>query len=119
MPIYEYRCSSCGHEMEALQKLSEAPLVACPSCKAEALVKQMSAAGFHLKGSGWYATDFRGGGKPAEKKTDGEPKSAAEPKTESAAADKAGDKTAAADKAGHKAATPAPVSGTGACPASS
>jgi putative FmdB family regulatory protein len=68
MPIYEYRCSKCGHELEALQKLSEAPLTACPSCHASTLVKQVSAAGFQLKGSGWYATDFRGrnGTKPAE-----------------------------------------------------
>ena len=65
MPIYEYRCSSCGHELEALQKLSEAPLVACPSCNANALVKLVSASGFQLKGSGWYATDFKGGAKPA------------------------------------------------------
>src|SRR5215468_4687882 len=68
MPIYEYRCSSCGHELEALQKLSEAPLLACPSCKADALVKQVSAAGFQLKGSGWYATDFKSGSKPAADK---------------------------------------------------
>ena len=61
MPIYEYRCSSCGHELESLQKLSDAPLVACPVCKADTLVKLMSAAGFQLKGSGWYATDFKGG----------------------------------------------------------
>ena len=61
MPIYEYRCSSCGHELEALQKLAEAPLVVCPSCNADALVKLVSAAGFQLKGSGWYATDFKGG----------------------------------------------------------
>ena len=71
MPIYEYRCSSCGHELEALQKFSDAPLVTCPSCQAAALVKQVSAAGFQLKGSGWYATDFKGGGaKPALAKDD-------------------------------------------------
>ena len=71
MPIYEYRCSKCGHELEALQKLADAPLTTCPACQAVALVKQMSAAGFQLKGSGWYATDFRGGraGKPAEVRT--------------------------------------------------
>ena len=73
MPIYEYRCSSCGHELESLQKLSDAPLTTCPSCKADTLVKLMSAAGFQLKGSGWYATDFKGsGGKPAPAKTGGE-----------------------------------------------
>ena len=67
MPIYEYRCSSCGHEVEALQKLADAPLLVCPSCHAAALVKQVSAAAFQLKGSGWYATDFKGGAKPAAK----------------------------------------------------
>jgi putative FmdB family regulatory protein len=71
MPIYEYRCSSCGHELEALQKLSEAPLTTCPSCSREALVKLISAAGFHLKGSGWYATDFKSSGKKPSKPADG------------------------------------------------
>ena len=77
MPIYEYRCSSCGHELEVLQKLSEAPLAVCPSCSKEALVKLVSAAGFQLKGTGWYATDFKGSGKkPAAKTAEGESKSA-------------------------------------------
>ena len=70
MPIYEYRCSSCGHEIEALQRLSEAPLLTCPACEAAALVKLVSAAAFQLKGSGWYATDFKGGSKPAAKPAD-------------------------------------------------
>ena len=68
MPIYEYRCSACGHELEALQKLSEAPLTDCPECHKATLTKLMSAAGFQLKGSGWYATDFKSSGaKPAAK----------------------------------------------------
>ncbi len=68
MPIYEYRCSSCGHELEALQKFSDAPLKACPECSQGALIKLISAAGFQLKGTGWYATDFRSSGaKPAAK----------------------------------------------------
>jgi putative FmdB family regulatory protein len=67
MPIYEYRCTSCGHELEALQKISEPALTTCPSCRTESLAKQVSAAGFQLKGSGWYATDFRNSGKPAAK----------------------------------------------------
>jgi putative FmdB family regulatory protein len=76
MPIYEYRCSSCGHELEALQRLSDAPLLKCPSCNADTLVKLLSAAGFQLKGSGWYATDFKGSGaKPAPKKDAGDSKS--------------------------------------------
>ena len=68
MPIYEYRCSACGHELESLQKFSDAPLVTCPSCGEETLIKLVSAAGFQLKGSGWYQTDFKGSGaKPAAK----------------------------------------------------
>jgi putative FmdB family regulatory protein len=67
MPIYEYRCGACGHELEVLQKLSEAPLSDCPECHKSTLTKLVSAAGFQLKGSGWYATDFKGSGKPAVK----------------------------------------------------
>lgn len=67
MPIYEYRCSSCGSEHEVLQKLSEPRLVTCPNCHKDTLVKLLSAAGFQLKGSGWYVTDFRNGSKPAAK----------------------------------------------------
>jgi len=71
MPIYEYRCAECGQEHEVLQKVSEPPLTICPACGKPALQKQLSAAGFQLKGSGWYATDFKGPAKkPAEKKTD-------------------------------------------------
>ena len=65
MPIYAYRCESCGHTLEALQKVSDAPLRDCPACGASALHKQLTAAGFQLKGSGWYATDFKGGGSAA------------------------------------------------------
>lgn len=61
MPIYEYQCDACGHELEALQKISDAPLTDCPACKANDLVKKISAAGFRLKGSGWYETDFKSG----------------------------------------------------------
>lgn len=63
MPIYEYQCQSCGHLHEALQKVSDAPLVACPACGAPELRKKVSAAGFRLKGGGWYETDFKTGGK--------------------------------------------------------
>lgn len=59
MPIYEYRCRACGHELEKLQKLSEPPLEICPSCNKPALSKLISAAGFRLAGSGWYETDFK------------------------------------------------------------
>ena len=65
MPIYSYRCESCGHTLDALQKVADAPLRDCPSCGAAALHKQVTAAGFQLKGSGWYATDFKGGGSAA------------------------------------------------------
>jgi putative FmdB family regulatory protein len=61
MPIYAYKCGSCGHAKDVLQKISDAPLTTCPSCGAEAFSKQLTAAGFQLKGSGWYVTDFRGG----------------------------------------------------------
>jgi putative FmdB family regulatory protein len=63
MPIYEYQCQSCGHELEALQKLSDQPLVTCPACSKDDLIKKISAAGFRLKGSGWYETDFKSGTK--------------------------------------------------------
>ncbi|MCO5975892.1 FmdB family zinc ribbon protein [Ideonella oryzae] len=61
MPIYAYRCAACGHAKDVLQKMSDAPLTTCPACGAEQFQKQVTAAGFQLKGSGWYATDFRGG----------------------------------------------------------
>jgi putative FmdB family regulatory protein len=68
MPIYEYRCNACGHKLDSLQRLSDAPLVTCPACGKDALAKQLSAAGFQLKGSGWYATDFKNSGsKPPAK----------------------------------------------------
>ena|SRR5919108_6542514 len=101
MPIYEYRCNACGHQEEHLQKVSEAPLSVCPACGKPEYRKQLSAAGFQLKGTGWYATDFKGGSKkPAEKKTDtksdtetksdtksdSKTESKPEPKTESKAA---------------------------------
>ncbi len=61
MPIYAYRCAACGHEGEHMQKMADQPLTACPSCKAESYQKQLTAAGFQLKGSGWYETDFKNG----------------------------------------------------------
>ena len=78
MPIYAYKCGSCGHAKDVLQKVSDAPLTVCPACGADAFSKQLTAAGFQLKGSGWYATDFRGGNsaapaadKAADKPADG------------------------------------------------
>jgi putative FmdB family regulatory protein len=63
VPIYEYQCESCSHSLEALQKLSDAPLVDCPACGKASLKKQISAAGFRLSGGGWYETDFKSGKK--------------------------------------------------------
>ena len=98
MPIYQYRCGLCGQEQEVLQKVSEPPLTECPSCGKPGMQKLLTAAGFHLKGSGWYATDFKGGAKkaddnkkpaekPAEKsaETKTEPKPKTETKSEAAA----------------------------------
>jgi len=67
MPIYAYRCASCGHARDVLQKLSDPVLSVCPACGAESFSKQLTAAGFQLKGSGWYATDFRNGSGGASK----------------------------------------------------
>ncbi len=90
MPIYEYRCAECGQEHEILQKVSEPPLTECPACGKPALQKLLSAAGFQLKGSGWYATDFKGGGKkPADKKTEAKTEAKTETKTEAKADTKA------------------------------
>jgi putative FmdB family regulatory protein len=69
MPIYAYKCESCGFAKDVLQKMSDAPLSVCPQCNAPSFKKQLTAAGFQLKGSGWYVTDFKGGnsGAPAAK----------------------------------------------------
>lgn len=69
MPIYEYQCGACGHRLETLQKMSEAPLKTCPTCQKDALQKLVSAAGFQLKGTGWYATDFKNKGKNEQSTT--------------------------------------------------
>src|SRR6056297_3483507 len=63
MPIYEYECRECSHRLEKLQKMSDAPLTSCPECGKDALTKLVSAAGFRLKGGGWYETDFKKDGK--------------------------------------------------------
>jgi len=76
MPIYAYRCASCGHAKDVLQKLSDAPLSVCPACGAATFAKQVTAAGFQLKGSGWYATDFKGGNSTKKPEGDGKTDSA-------------------------------------------
>ena len=94
MPIYEYRCEACAHQEEHLQKVSERPLTKCPACGKKTYKKQLSAAGFQLKGSGWYATDFKTTGrKPAEKKADLKGESKADSKSESKSDSKTETKT--------------------------
>ncbi len=87
MPIYEYRCAACGHQADHLQKVVEARLTKCPSCGKKKYQRQLSAAGFQLKGSGWYATDFKGGKRVEEAKTENKaeakPQAKAQAKTES------------------------------------
>jgi putative FmdB family regulatory protein len=97
MPIYAYKCESCGHRQDVLQKISDPLLTVCPSCGAAAFTKQVTAAGFQLKGSGWYVTDFRNGSTAAAK-----------PAAESGG-DKAADKPAADTAAAPAAASPAPA----------
>ena len=87
MPIYAYKCAECGHELDVIRKVSDPPLTECPNCGKPALVKQITSAGFHLKGGGWYVTDFRdqGSGKKKDKaKSDEQAKTdqAADSKTE-------------------------------------
>jgi putative FmdB family regulatory protein len=100
MPIYAYRCAACGHAKDVLQKLSDPVLTQCPACSAEAFSKQLTAAGFQLKGSGWYVTDFRDGNKGAAKKDDAPDKPEAKP------ADQAADKPASDSAAAPAAAAP-------------
>jgi putative FmdB family regulatory protein len=101
MPIYEYRCASCGFDKEYLQKLSDAPITDCESCGKPSMTKLISAAGFHLKGSGWYVTDFKNNGK----KDKSEPKAADEAKPDAAKAE-AGNKPAGEAKPSSAASTP-------------
>lgn len=117
MPIYAYRCNSCGHAQDVLQKMSDPVLTVCPACNASAYAKQVTAAGFQLKGSGWYVTDFRGGNsaKPEAKpdaKADGA--AAAAPGNDKAAPAPATAPAASAPSpAAEKAAAPAPAASAG------
>ncbi|MFZ0257347.1 MAG: zinc ribbon domain-containing protein [Gammaproteobacteria bacterium] len=92
MPIYEYECSACGHRIEVIQKMSDSPLETCDNCSQPALRKMVSAAGFRLKGTGWYVTDFRDKGKPKQasnkSKADGEKETPTEKKKEETSASK-------------------------------
>jgi putative FmdB family regulatory protein len=99
MPIYAYRCAECGHAKDVLQKLSDPALTVCPACGASAFSKQVTAAGFQLKGSGWYVTDFKGssgGGKSASTPTsEGATESKSEPAKAEASASASGGAAAA------------------------
>jgi putative FmdB family regulatory protein len=113
MPIYAYRCESCGFEKDVLQKMSDAPLSHCPECSKETFRKQVTAAGFQLKGSGWYVTDFRSGSSGA--------KNSAQASDEPVTADKGKPEAASSDNAASPASAPASApsessnsSGTGA-----
>ena len=101
MPIYAYKCSACGHAKDVLQKMSDAPLTDCPACGAPAFSKQVTAAGFQLKGSGWYVTDFRGG--------DSAGKAGSDSKGASASTSSSSDAPAAASAPAPAAAAPAPA----------
>jgi len=113
MPIYEYRCSDCGFQDEYLQKVSEPPMTVCPSCGKATFAKMLSAAGFQLKGSGWYATDFKGSGKPpaakTEAKAEGKGDAKAESKGEAKVESKAEAKSESKPDAAPAAATAAPT----------
>ena len=107
MPIYAYKCSSCGHAKDVLQKISADPLTVCPACGSATFAKQLTAPGFQLKGSGWYVTDFRDGKKPAgDPKTDAaKSEAASDGKVETKAEAKADAKT---ETTAASPATPAP-----------
>jgi len=107
MPIYEYRCSACGHQEDHLLRLSDAPLTKCPACGKKKYEKQLTAAGFQLKGSGWYASDFKGGKKETEAKSDAKPEAKAEAKTETKTETKSETKTESKTEAKAEKKTPA------------
>lgn len=102
MPIYEYQCQSCGHEMEALQKISDDPLKVCPACNEPELTKLVSAASFRLKGGGWYETDFKTGDKKQLADSDSGAKSSDSSKSSSSSESKGKD-TKSAKKENEKA----------------
>ena len=119
MPIYAYKCAECSHELDVIRKVSDPPFTECPNCGKPALVKQVTAAGFHLKGGGWYVTDFRdqGSGKKKDKAKPDEPskpdQTAADSKTEA----KSDAKTESADSKGKTEAKTESKSDGGAKPA--
>jgi putative FmdB family regulatory protein len=112
MPIYAYKCGSCGHAKDVLQKVSDAPLTACPACGADTFTKQITAAGFQLKGSGWYVTDFRGGNSNGGSSSSSAEKSGGEKPAGDKPAESKGDSAPAAPK------SDAPSASAGGCGAS-
>ncbi len=96
MPIYEYQCESCEHKLEAIQKVSEDPLTVCPACGKDSLRKLISAVAFHLKGTGWYATDFKD--KPKQKDESKKPESISKDKKDNGESKKSDADTSKSDK---------------------
>ena len=128
MPIYAYKCDACGHRKDVLQKISDPLLTVCPACGESAFVKQVTAAGFQLKGSGWYVTDFRdGGGKKADAAADGasgdkasdKPVEKSAEKSAEKSTDKTGSDSAAGEKGADKTSAPAPAPAAAPAPAPS
>jgi putative FmdB family regulatory protein len=127
MPIYEYRCAACGFQKEYLQKMTAAPLTECPECGKPSFRKMVTAAGFHLKGSGWYATDFKHGAKPKSKpedtpaaKSDEQPAAKSEQQSAAKSDDKPAQQTTPAQEApAKKSDEPASAKTSGASPVSS
>ena len=119
MPIYAYKCESCGHRQDVLQKISDPLLTVCPACGASTYVKQVTAAGFQLKGSGWYVTDFRDGGSNKGGAAADKPADQAADKVADKPAEAGADKSApaASGEAGSGSATAAPAPAPAAAPA--
>jgi len=123
MPIYVYRCGACGYQKEFLKRLSDAPLTDCPECGKRAFNKLVTAAGFHLKGTGWYATDFKNSGTKPAAKTDKADTTKDKPAVTQDKPAATQDKPAAtqdkpAEKAGKEASKAEAAAGGGATPAS-
>ena len=110
MPIYAYKCSACGHAEDVLQKISDAPLSVCPACGQAAYAKQVTAAGFQLKGSGWYVTDFRNNGSAPAKAAKADAPAAGDGGAASAPAKESPAKAPASAASSAKDAAPAPAS---------
>jgi putative FmdB family regulatory protein len=117
MPIYAYKCASCGHQQDVLQKMSDDPLTVCPQCSQASFAKQVTAAGFQLKGSGWYVTDFRdNGSKKDSKATDKPTEKAVEAKTEAKTETKTDTKTDSTSSSSTTTSTTASTASSGSQP---